>query len=333
MSDQTAATLSNVSVVVPTRNRGEVLAETLRRIMRTNPAPFELIVVDQSNPSEQQSNCVTVQEAARMAGWSFSCEKEKDPLVQPGRLRLVQSNARGAGRARNTGARLASQALVLFTDDDTFPEPDWVGVMSAEFKQPEIWAVYGRILPYDADGKANGNGVEVVRSNLAYREFSQPTWPWYLGSGANMAFRRSFLDMAAGLDEVLSIGAKFRAFEDIDIGYRALIFGGKVVYTPASLVYHNSQKTFAEQLKTEQGYGISTGAAVVKYWRCGDKLARSMLLHWIWQMGVRRAGAGLLKWRNPKVIQLALLQFWWPLVGVWQAYKQPLDHTHWLFKD
>ncbi len=323
-------TLKNVSVIVPTRNRGESLGQTLRAILATNPAPLEVLVVDQSDPARRKSVETAAQTEAVRAGWSFSLEVEDQhqPSSDPGQLRLIQSVSRGASRARNLGASRALGQLVLFCDDDCLPQPDWVAAMAGTFaEEPDVWGVYGRVLPV---GQADGTVVS--RTNNTTQLFRQPTLPWYLGSGNNMAFRRSFLlEKAGGMDELLSIGEKFRAFEDIDIGYRALQMGGQIAYVPASLVYHNSPKSFREQLRTEAGYGLSVGAATVKYWRCGDCRAGGMLAAWVWQMGVRRSGAGLLKWRSFKVVRLALLQFWWPLVGLWLAHRQPVDRLHWLF--
>ena len=322
---------ANVSVVIPSRNRGQSIIRTLQSLIATDPLPFEVILVDQSDEQGQASVLQSFKKAAQEANWACSVEIEGQPPAVPGRLRLIQSSLRGAARARNSGTQAARSEIVLFTDDDTLVEPNWIGELSQAFEQSAIWGVYGRILPFEET--VPDDGTSVRRTNTVPHVFTEVTLPWYLGSGANMAFRRSFLlDRAHGMDEILSIGAKFRAFEDIDIGYRALVFGGQVAYVPMAVVYHNSPKTFTQQLKTEAGYGLSVGAAFVKYWRCGDRRAGPMLLQWVWQMGVRRGGAGLLKWRSWKVVRLALLQFWWPLVGVSRAWRQPIDHYYWLFR-
>ena len=323
--------LANISVVVPSRNRGGSVLQTLQTLIATEPLPLEIILVDQSDLPERAAVLAAFSQATDEAGWSCTVELEGQPPAEPGRLRLIQSTLRSAACARNTGTRAARGDLVFFTDDDTRVEPDWIGQLAQAFDDPAVWGAYGRILPSEKMGRDDGTGVR--RDALHRQLFKQPTLPWYLGSGANMAFRRRFLlERACGMDEILSIGAKFRAFEDIDIGYRALVFGGQVAYLPQALVYHVSIKTFKQQLKTEAGYGLSVGAATIKYWRCGDRAAGKMLAGWVWQMAIRRAGSGLLKWRSWKVVRLALLQLWWPFVGLERAYRQGVDRDYWLFK-
>ena len=115
-------------------------------------------------------------------------------------------------------------------------------------------------------------------------------------------------------------------------GYRLLARGlGSIVYCPESLVYHNSIKSFEEQLRTEIGYGISIGAAAVKYARCGDGFAIRMFLTWLWHMAVRRLAAGVFKWHSWAVVRLALLQFRYPWVGIARSRHWPLNTLTWVY--
>ena len=329
--------LTPISVVVATRNRSLHIAGTIKAVLQTRNAPLEIIVVDQSDPAPAAILRETLAFIASQYCVTLSVEDESQPAAQPGRLRYVACNGRGASLGRNIGARFARHNIVLFVDDDILPDPGWTDAMTAEYARDEnVVGVYGRILPYDpkASSADDGNrtGAEVTRAGMERKCYTRPALPWYLGSGGNMSFRRDALLACGGFDEVLTIGGPFRAFEDIDIGYRLLLRGlGNVVYCPQSLVYHDSVKTFEEQLRTESGYGISVGAAAIKYARCGDPFAPRIFLTWLWHMAVRRSVAGVIKWRNRAVVRLALLQFWYPWVGIAKAWRWPLDTKSWIY--
>ena len=93
------------SVIVPTRDRPDSLAECVAALSRLDyPSDrFEVIVVDDGS-------------AAPLSG-----------LVDEARgkvsITLVRQESAGPGVARNTGARTARGELLVFTDDDCRPDP------------------------------------------------------------------------------------------------------------------------------------------------------------------------------------------------------------------
>lgn len=94
----------NLSVVVPTHNVEEWVAECLRSILRQDVPGMEVIVVD------DQSTDATPELVSSFVA--------SDP-----RVRLVHSEARGGGSARNTGTQLARGRYLMFADgDDLVPE-------------------------------------------------------------------------------------------------------------------------------------------------------------------------------------------------------------------
>ncbi len=64
---------------------------------------------------------------------------------------------------------------------------------------------------------------------------------------------------------------------------------------------------------------------MAKYVRCGDPNGLKLLATWLWQLGVRRVGAGLLKWRSLKVAELGYLQLVYPWLGVVKSLRYPID--------
>lgn len=327
---------NSISLIISTRNRGARVLPTVQSILRAEKTPCEIIVVDQSDDLPARATRQTIEQAAREFGVSFSGEQENGSADAPGGLRYIRSHRRGVSHSRNTGARAAHGTSLIFTDDDIIADANWVATVQREFaSDTQVAGVYGSILPYTREANAKQGrttGIEVGREGKGRGVFTAPIVPWYLGSGGNMAFRRAAFEKTGGFDPVLGAGAPLHACEDLDIGYRMLYFGlGKIVFTSESLVYHDSPKDFAEQVRTEQGYGIGAGAMLEKYARCGDPHARRYFRTWVWHMAVRRLGAGLLKWRNVQVMRLAVLQLWYPWVGATAARRYRINATDWTF--
>ena len=86
-----------ISVVIPTRNRLELLAEAIASALRQDFDDYEILVVDDG-----------VGAAAFVAEW-FAAERA---------VRCVDNGQAGQVRARNLGVSLARGAIVAFLDDD-----------------------------------------------------------------------------------------------------------------------------------------------------------------------------------------------------------------------
>jgi glycosyltransferase involved in cell wall biosynthesis len=97
------ATLTGVSVIIPTYNRGAMLEETLLRSFEcTGGCAVEFIVVDDGSTDD------TGERLSRLAG-------------EHSRLRFLRVENGGPGRARNLGIGLATYEVILFQGDDIRP--------------------------------------------------------------------------------------------------------------------------------------------------------------------------------------------------------------------
>lgn len=187
-----------MTIVVPTRNRHA----SLRRMSAALAAqrterPFELVVVDDGSEPP-----VT----------------ERD-LAVPG-ARILPGPRRQAAGARNAGIASARGAIVLFTDDDTEPEPAWLEVAAAFLSaHPDHVGVEGAVTsePWDP--------------LYAYSVTSDGPGSYLT---CNIAFRRTALEALGGFDE------KAFAFhcEDVDLAFRAERLG-PIGFDPAMRVLHH----------------------------------------------------------------------------------------------
>jgi GT2 family glycosyltransferase len=305
-----ARPMPSATVVVPTRNRGDLISETLVALMQIPDPALEILIVDQS------TNDGTRRAVERIA-------------ASDSRVRLCATSTVGSSAGRNLGAQLASGEIVAYCDDDCVVTTEWLDAIRAEFLHPEVSAVYGRLLPYE-QGDRTGREVG-LKASQERTEYSSPVPPWYVGHGGNMAFRRSSLLELGGFDPLLGAGGVFGACEDPDIALRLLRKRRKIVYCPRALSFHKHWKDWAAQKRMERAYGIGAGAEFAKYIRCGDMYGAQLLARWIWQLGVRRMGAGLLKWRSVKTMYLGYCQLVYPWVGVARSLGHPVDRRLFLY--
>jgi hypothetical protein len=75
----------------------------------------------------------------------------------------------------------------------------------------------------------------------------------------------------------------------------------------------------------ERAYGLGAGATSAKLVRSGDFYGFSILATWIWELGIRRFGAGLLKHRSKKVMYLGYCQLVYPCLGIVKSMGYRVD--------
>src|SRR5215470_1254780 len=96
-----------MSVVIPTFNRLEVLAEVLQALeFQQGAPPFEVVVVDDGSSDGT---------SAWLRSRTFRIP-----------LRVLAQENRGPAAARNTGVAVAQGQWVAFLGDDTVPSPGWL---------------------------------------------------------------------------------------------------------------------------------------------------------------------------------------------------------------
>jgi GT2 family glycosyltransferase len=305
-------TQPTVTVVIPTRNRGTLIAETIRMLCTLDYPGLEILVVDQST-NQITYDCVVA-------------EAKGDP-----RLRVESSRSVGSSVARNIGARMSGSELVAYVDDDCIVTKEWLSALVDAFQDAGVAAVYGRLLPYE-QGQRTGREVG-FKPTLQRETYSERTPPWHVGHGGNMAFRRKDLLEVGGFDPLLGAGCRFGSGEDGDIAYRLLVAKKRIIYAPDALAYHKHWKDWTAQRRMERAYGVGAGAQFAKYMRCGDSYGAWLLALWVWQLGVRRMGSGLLKWHSLKVMYLGYCQLIYPWLGSVRSLRYSIDEEHKVYQE
>ena len=145
-----------VSVIVPTRDRVELLRTCVESLARTDWPDLELIVCDNGSADPAALAYLRQLEASGRAR----------VLPCPGPFDFATMN--------NRAAALATGRLLAFLNNDVEVEAaDWLALMAAEALRPEVGAVGARLI--DADGRVQHGGVVLGPGGLvahAHRFFS-----------------------------------------------------------------------------------------------------------------------------------------------------------------
>jgi len=163
--------------------------------------------------------------------------------------------------------------IVAITDDDVLVDRYWVAALLEAFAgAADIGCVTGLILPVELRTREQSwveeyggfaRGFRMRSSSLATPPSDQPLFPFAagrLGSGANMAFRRSALEAIGGFDGALGAGTKARGGDDLAAFAEVVLAGATLVYQPDAVVRHRHRSDLESVRRMATGYGVGLGA-------------------------------------------------------------------------
>lgn len=230
-----APDLPRVSVIVPTRNRADLLATCIAGLETADYPDLEVIIVD--NDSDDPATLAflgTLPERAR-PGLTYQV------LRHPGPFNYSAINNRAASEA-------SGELICLLNNDIAMLRPDWLAIMATQALREEIGAVGAQLLY--PDGRIQHAGVVIGVGNAAghAHRFLRPEQEGYFHrhalpqfvsavTAACLVVRRERFLAVGGLDEV-----NFPvAFNDVDLCLRLNARGWQSFYEPrAVLVHHES---------------------------------------------------------------------------------------------
>lgn len=235
------AKLPHTTIVICSRNRPQLLLDTVNSVLRGNERPDEMIIVDQSDaPHPILSNATK----------SAACS-----------VRYLWMQRPGVARARNLAVATAGHSICVLIDDDMFVEENWFGALVRAL----VKAGPGSVVTGQVRSAPKGSG----KSAPSLKEDAHPVV--YEGRinedvlyTGNMAIFRSTFQDVGGFDERLGPGTKYPAAEDNDFGFRLLEKGYCIHYVPEAIVYHRSWRSEREFLALKWRYGVGRGAYYAK---------------------------------------------------------------------
>lgn len=216
----------DASVVVCTFNRAASLRDTLQalRALQVSAAcHWEIIVVDNNSDDDTRELVESM--------------RREWPL-----LRYAFEPQQGLSHARNRGIATARGEVLLFTDDDVLPEPDWLEATLDGMTRHHADACGGYVAPIWGAPPPLWL-TERFHGFLAIRAERSDEYPITRAAeapfGANMAIRRSVFERIGGFDTGRGRkGAELAAGEDGEFFARILEAGLRVVFLGHSRVHH-----------------------------------------------------------------------------------------------
>jgi glycosyltransferase involved in cell wall biosynthesis len=225
-----------VSVVIPTLDRRDVLPSCLGGVAAQGYPRLEIIVVDDGSTDGTPEY---LEDFAR-------AHPELD-------FRWLRHDTNlGANRARNAGTEAARGEVVVFLDSDAVPAPDWIERLVEGFEDDSVAAVTGRV---DEPAPQNVYELAYKGTHLVHRRGGEAA---RLVAG-NLAIRRDLL-LALPLEEDLKYGCNE---EGIFLRLRALGYSQRLA--PDAAILHDHPYDRAEFFRRARVLGRASAWLVYKY--------------------------------------------------------------------
>lgn len=254
----------DISVVVCTRNRANYLPQMLQSIqeLKSDGIHWEVIFVNN--------------------GSSDNTHQLLEEFVSSSSIsaKLILESKVGLSNARNAGWKAASGTIVSFTDDDCYPDSEWLTKIYRAMYEKNVDYVGGRVLLYDQ----NDAPITIQTSEvpLLLRKSSHIESGHIIG--ANFSCKATVLTAVDGFDSRLGAGSRLNAGEDTDLLIRASLQGFEGYYDPAIVVYHHHRRRLDKDVrKLYAGYARGRGALSMKT-LLESKARQLYLKNWYWRM-------------------------------------------------
>ncbi|MCH2161210.1 MAG: glycosyltransferase, partial [Phycisphaerales bacterium] len=160
---------------------------------------------------------------------------------------LLQSDGRGAGAARNAGAKAATTPLVWFVDSDCVSNPDALELLLPHLDDPEVAGVGGS---YGIAPKATLL-ERLIHEEIMVRHARMSADTDFLAT-FNVLYRREVLDALDGFD------VRYLKGQDAEFAFRVLEAGHRLRFERESIVRHHHASQLGRYLRVQRQQG---------YWR------------------------------------------------------------------
>ena len=215
-----------VSVLICTYNRGSLIQETLHALIEKQDETAEEIVVVNGGGRNDCSETLQY--------WMDRCSY----------LKVLKTTNINLANSRNLGLKECSGDLILMTDDDARPFPDWISKMKTNhLNYSEAGVIGGEVV--DASGDSLLSQIADVTVFPKYRQVQKTRSV----PGVNCSYKKEVIKSIGEQDTTLFRG------EDVDYNWRAILGGWDVIYVPEIKVYHQHRSSWNGLFRQHHMYG------------------------------------------------------------------------------
>jgi GT2 family glycosyltransferase len=288
-----------VSIAIPTYNRAAILVETLGKLFALEPAPAEILVVDQTRELAPE------------------LERQLNAWNDEGRIRWIRLPQPSIPGAMNHALRVAASPIVLFLDDDSEPAVrNLVEEHARPYADDRVAAVVGQVLQ-------PGETATEIRWKASSDRLAELNFPFFSTDAAevtnviacNLSMRRNDALAIGGFDENFT-GTGYRL--ETDFSWRLADARRIIRFEPRAAIRH-----------------LKAGSGGVRTW--GDHLRSSAPTHstgdyylaLLHLRGTRALGYMARRWRKTILTRFDLSHPWWIPVKVVReirALREALAH-------
>jgi len=206
-----------VSIVIITRNEENYIKDLLDSLVTQTVTPHEIIVVDAESTDDTQ-------QIVRRYMRNYDFVKL---YIEPG--------TRGEGR--NFGAFKATGNIIAFIDADCIANAFWAQEIVEGMKKADVVAGQSVRLGYHAFSDLQRVGIIHKGVDVTY-------------PSCNLAYSKKTFKKINGFDP------SFKEAEEVELNFRAVDAGFKLIYHPQAIVYHRVRESIRGFIKQSFWYGF-----------------------------------------------------------------------------
>jgi GT2 family glycosyltransferase len=229
MEARTKMTAFDFSLIIPTYNRPEALANCLHACSQLaySQERLEVIVVDDGG------------------------KRPLTPIIEPHKrdlsIQLISQPNQGPAAARNAGAKVANGRYLAFTDDDCLPEANWLAALAVQFEQTPDALLGGCTL--NALTQNYFSEASQLLVDYLYTTFAGTVNAFFTSN--NMAMAKLLFDECGGFCSEMMLAAG----EDREFCHRWQQAGQQMLFVPQAVVYHAHWLTAVSFWRQHVTYG------------------------------------------------------------------------------
>ena len=228
--------MTRYSFVIPVKRINDYIRDNVSRILSFGRDDFEIIIYPDEATDEK---------------WK--------------KTRQIATGWVGPALKRNLAIRDAKGEILIFIDDDAYPQEDFLEVLEEDFKDKNVVAVGGpAVTPKESRFWQRVSGATFLSSlsggfpqryrPIGKKEFVAD-WP-----SVNLSIRKNVFEELGGF------AVDYWPGEDTKLGFDLLVKkNARILYDPNLVVYHHRREGLMKHIKQVSGYGLHRGFFAKKY--------------------------------------------------------------------
>jgi len=214
-----------VSIIIPNLNGEAYIENCLDSISKLEFKDYDVIIIDNGSTDR-------------------SIEIIKNHQIN---AKVIQNKKNvGFAKAVNQGILISEARYVALLNNDTEVSKDWLmELYRAVYNKKDVFSVTSKMMQYQRRDLIDSAGDEYTILGWAYKRGDNLSSDYFRDSdevfsacaGAAIYDREKVIEIGLFDEEF------FAYLEDVDISYRARIYGYKILYSSSSIVYHIGSAT------------------------------------------------------------------------------------------